>query len=106
MSISEDDVLQYLSILIKKSVVKVGSPTSYREHKVKNVRLHSIKPMRNWNNEITGYDIEYSVEVYESIDDDFVPSKGKWVWDRTKIDFTNKDTIRDIKLNLLLKDPD
>ena len=106
--VTEDDIYYYVIDLIMNSGVRHGHPNSFIDLKVKNVKLHSIKPYRfnNTLNIVEKYIVQYSVEVYQEFNEGFTPLSGKWIQDSIIVDVSKIEVSRDIKINRLLNDPD
>ena len=106
--VTEDDIYYYVYDLIKNSGVREGYPNSFIDLKIKNVRLHSIKPYRfnSTLNVVEKYIVEYSVEVYQEFNEGFIPLSGKWIQDSIIVDVSKIEVARDIKINRLLNNPD
>lgn len=90
---SEDEIYYYVEDLLLNNKGGDG-------HRVKSVRIHTIKPIGK-----TQFDIEFSVEIYWGYDN-FIPDKGRWVSSHMRLDVSDIEVRRDIKINNLLKNPE
>lgn len=90
--LSEDEIYYYVEDLL------LNHKNGYQ--KVKSVKIHRIKPVGT-----NKFDIEFSVEVYTSFDN-FIPDKGRWLSSHMRLDTSDIEVQRDIKINNLLKNPD
>jgi hypothetical protein len=97
---TDDDIFYYLEDLVLRSGgILIGNPGSFTEHKVKSIKIHKI--IKSYDG---FYNVEFSMEVHKSVDG-FIPN-DKWVSTSIKVNTRDIKVQRDVKLNILLKNPD
>lgn len=92
---TEDDIYHYAHELLVNH-------NNYGNYRVKNIKIHQIRKSNTGISD-NKYSVNYSVEVYKPLDDNFIPINGKWITGDMEIDASDLDVKRDIILNSLLK---